>query len=48
MEVFENRFGGKNINKLNADERAAYDNAKIMMTRQMDKNTDFSMYQNNV
>ena len=46
MQVFENRFGGKNLNKLNADERAAYDNAKIMMTRQMDKNTDFSMYQN--
>ena len=46
MDVFEKRFGGKNLNKLNADERAAYDNAKIMMTRQMDKNTDFSMYQN--
>ena len=46
MDVFEKRFGGNNLNKLNADERAAYDNAKIMMSRQMEKNTDFSMYQN--
>lgn len=45
MNVFEKRFGGNNLNKLNADERAAYDNAKIMMSRQMEQNTDFGMYQ---
>ena len=46
MDVFEKRFGGKNLNRMGADERAAYDNAKIMMSRQMEKNTDFDMYEN--
>ena len=45
MEMFEKRFGGKNKNKMGVDELEAYENAKLMMSRQMEKNSDFDMYQ---
>jgi hypothetical protein len=45
MEMFEKRFGGKNKNKMGVDELEAYENAKLMMSRQMEKNSNFNMYQ---
>ena len=43
MEAFDRRFGGRNLNKMSVDERDAYDNAKLMMTRQKEKNTNFDI-----